>query len=137
MIPEIYTGGKDDFIVAHCKGATSSLKVAIRSVTPTNKQKKMLISLRLQIERLSSCKRSADLSVRKEGELPSYKGKPRKNFWAIKKIPIRGYYWESERVPKTFFISHYIYKDFDDLHDSDTQKVCNNWDRIERGLDDC
>lgn len=90
MIPEIYTGGKDDFIVAHCKGATSSLKVAIRSVTPTNKQKKMLISLRLQIERLSSCKRSADLSVRKEGELPSYKGKPRKIFGLSRRFPSEG-----------------------------------------------
>ncbi|CAM6791401.1 hypothetical protein CIFRMM088M_05470 [Citrobacter freundii] len=37
----------------------------------------------------------------------------------------------------TYFISHYIYKDFDDLSDSDTQKVRNNWERIERGLDDC
>lgn len=137
MIPEIYTGGKDDFTVAHCKGAMRSLKVAIKSVTPADKQKKMLTSLLLQIERLSACKRSAEPSVRKEGELPSYKGKPKKNFWAIKKIPIRGYYWESERVFKTFFISHYIYKDFDDLHDSDTQKVCNNWDRIERNLHDC
>lgn len=137
MIPEIYTGGNDDFTVIHCKGAISSLKVAIKSVTPANKQKKMLMSLRLQIERLSACKRSAEPSVRKEGELPSYNGKPKKNFWAIKKIPIRGYYWESERVNKTFFISHYIFKNFDDLHDSDTQKVCNNWDRIERGLNDC
>lgn len=137
MIQERYTGVNGGYDVVHCKGATSTLKGAIKSVKPANKQKKMLMSLRLQIERLSTCKRSADLSVRKEGELPSYNGKPKKNFWAIKKIPIRAYYWESERVHNTFFISHYIYKDFDELHDSDTKKVRNNWDRIERGLDDC
>lgn len=97
----------------------------------------MMASLQVQIERLSSGKRSADLSVRKEGSLPSYNGKPAKNFWAIKRIPIRGYYWESERMFMTYFISHYIYKDFDDLHDSDVTKVCNNWDRIERGQHDC
>ncbi|MES4612989.1 hypothetical protein V2154_10435 [Ewingella sp. CoE-038-23] len=121
--------------VVHCDGAIKSLAVAIRSVSPSKKQRSMMISLQLQIERLSSGKRTAELSIRKEGLLPSYEGRPSKNFWAIKKIPIRGYYWESERVFMTYFISHYIYKDFDDLHDSDVKKVCNNWDRIERGLD--
>ncbi|HDU3463029.1 TPA: hypothetical protein RFL89_001377 [Klebsiella aerogenes] len=133
MIPKIYKG---EFSVIQCKGALASLTVAMKSVTPAKRQKSMLMNLLLQIERLSTGKRSVELSVRKEGELPSYNGKPKKNFWAIKKIPIRGYYWESERVTRAFFISHYIYKDFDDLHDSDIKKVCNNWDRIERGLDD-
>lgn len=133
MIPQIYEG---EFSVIQCKGALASLTVAMKSVTPAKRQKSMLLNLLLQIERLSTGKRSVELSVRKEGELPSYNGKPKKNFWAIKKIPIRGYYWESDRLPRTFFISHYIYKDFDDLHDSDIKKVCNNWDRIERGLDD-
>lgn len=122
--------------VTHCVAAMKSLSEAIKSVSPAKKQKSMMISLQLQIERLSSGKRTPDLSVRKEGLLPSYDGKPRKNFWAIKKIPIRGYYWESERIFMTYFISHYIYKDFDDLQDSDIQKVCNNWDRIERGKDE-
>ncbi|AFM76191.1 hypothetical protein mEp237_036 [Enterobacteria phage mEp237] len=125
------------FTVTHCNGALKTLSDVIRSVTPAKKQKTMVVNLRLQIERLASGKRTPDLSVRKEGVLPSYNGKPSKNFWAIKKIPIRGYYWESERVFMTYFISHYIYKDFDDLSDSDTQKVRNNWERIERGLDDC
>jgi hypothetical protein len=130
MLDSIFEG--ECHTVIHCKGALKSLAVAIESVSPTKKQKRMIISLRLQIERLSSGKRTPDLSVRKEGLLPSYEGKPAKNFWAIKKIPIRGYYWESERVFMTYFISHYIYKDFDELQDSDVTKVCNNWDRIER-----
>lgn len=132
MLDSIFEG--ECHTVIHCEGALKSLAVAIKSVSPTKKQKRMIISLRLQIERLSSGKRTPDLSVRKEGLLPSYEGKPAKNFWAIKKIPIRGYYWESERVFMTYFISHYIYKDFDELQDSDVTKVCNNWDRIEREL---
>ncbi len=30
----------------------------------------------------------------------------------------------------TYYISHYIYKDFDELQASDTDKVCNNWKRM-------
>lgn len=134
MIQHSFKG--ECYTVTHCNGALKTLTEAILSVTPVNKQKTMTVKLRLQIERLASGKRTADLSVRKEGVLPSNNGKPSKNFWAIKKIPIRGYYWESDRVSMTYFISHYIYKDFDDLSDSDTQKVRNNWERIERGLDD-
>ncbi|HED2523850.1 TPA: hypothetical protein R4Y92_002606 [Klebsiella aerogenes] len=122
--------------VVHCEGALKSLKEALKSVTPTNKQKSMLISLQLQIERLASGKRSSDLTIRKEGLLPSYQGKPAKHFWAIKKIPVRGYFWESESHFMTYFISHYIYKDFDKLDDSDVQRVRNNWERIERGFNE-
>lgn len=134
MVQSTYKG--ECHTVVHCNGAMKSLAQAIKSVSPSKKHKPMMISLQLQIERLSSGRRTPDLSVRKEGLLPSYDGKPGKNFWAIKKIPIRGYFWESERMFMTYFISHYIYKDFDELHDSDVQKVCNNWDRIERGLDE-
>ena len=123
--------------IVHCKGALKSLSESLKSVTPAKKQKSMLISLTLQLERLVSGKRTPDLSARKEGVLPSLNGKPAKNFWAIKKIPIRGYYWESDRHHMTFFMSHYIYKDFDRLDDADVQKVRNNWERIERGCDDC
>lgn len=123
--------------IVHCNGALKSLGVTLKSIKPAKKQRSMMISLQLQLERLASGKRTPDLSVRKEGLLPSFNGKPPKNFWAIKKIPIRGYYWESERHDMTYFISHYIYKDFDKLDDTDSQKVRNNWDRIERGCDEC
>ncbi len=123
--------------IVHCSGALKSLGITLKSIKPAKKQRSMMISLKLQLERLASGKRTPDLSVRKEGLLPSFNGKPPKNFWAIKKIPIRGYYWESERHDMTYFISHYIYKDFDKLDDTDSQKVRNNWDRIERGCDEC
>ncbi len=134
MIEKIFRG--ECFTLVHCEGAIKSLTESLKSISPAKKQKSMIISLKLQIERLTSGKRSAELSVRKEGLLPSFKSRPPKNFWAIKKIPIRGYYWESERKEMTYFISHYIYKDFDQLHDSDTKKVCNNWNRIEELLDE-
>ncbi|MDQ2324568.1 hypothetical protein RBI98_07160 [Citrobacter koseri] len=135
MIPESYQG--EAFEVRHCNGALKTLGAALKSVTPVNKQRTMLINLRLQIERLASGKRSADLSVRMEGLLPSFKGKPSKNFWAIKKKPLRAYYWDSERVHMTYYISHYIFKNFDKLDDADTQKVCNNWTRVEVNCDEC
>lgn len=77
MIPKIYKG---EFSVIQCKGALASLTVAMKSVTPAKRQKSMLMNLLLQIERLSTGKRSVELSVRKEGELPSYNGKPKKKF---------------------------------------------------------
>ncbi|MDM3380750.1 hypothetical protein OGV43_13220 [Citrobacter sp. Cb003] len=127
----------DCYRVVHCIGALKSLKEALKSVSPSKKQKSMLVSLQLQIERLASGKRSPDLSARKEGVLPPLNGRPAKNFWAIKKIPIRAYYWESEKHEMTYFISHYIYKDFEKLDDSDSIRVRNNWERIERGCDEC
>ena len=127
----------DCYRVVHCAGALKSLREALKSVSPSKRQGSMMVSLQLQIERLASGKRSPDLSTRKEGLLLPLNGKPAKHFWAIKKIPIRAYYWESERHEMTYFISHYIYKDFDKLDDSDTTRVRNNWERIERGCDEC
>lgn len=127
----------DCYRVVHCIGALKTLGEALEKVTPVKRRKSMMISIQLQIERLASGKRSSDLCVRKEGLLPPFNGKPAKNFWAIKKIPIRGYYWESERHDMTIFISHYIYKNFNKLDDSDIHKVKNNWERIERGCDEC
>lgn len=122
--------------VVHCQGALKSLHESLKSVAPSKKQKSMYMALQLQIERLASGRRTPDLSIRKEGDLPSFHGKPSKNFWAIKKIPIRGYFWESDKHDMTYFISHYIFKDFDKLDSKDTARVRNNWERIERGSDE-
>ncbi|MBA3980991.1 MAG: hypothetical protein C0462_10370 [Alcanivorax sp.] len=68
----------------------------------------------------------------REGELPRRPGQHgARYFYALKRIPIRGYCWESEAKPGTWFISHYVYKDYDKLADQDVQKVANNWRRIE------
>lgn len=134
MIDEHYKGAFCK--ITHCTGATQSLAEALKSVT-AKKARSMTTQLILQIERMAAGERMSNLTVRKEGLLPSYQGKPAKHFYALKRIPIRGYYWESESKDQVSFISHYIYKDFDDLHSSDTTRVCNNWHRIENNGDDC
>ncbi|WP_241569167.1 hypothetical protein [Rosenbergiella collisarenosi] len=123
------------YTVTHCKNAKKSLAEALLSVK-ADKRSKMLNSINLQLQRLADGKRSPDISSRMEGQLPSYQGKPKKNFCAIKKNPVRCYYWESERFEMTYFVSHYIKKDFDKLSANDSERVCNNWDRIEGGTDD-
>jgi len=37
----------------------------------------------------------------------------------------------SEKHSNTYFISHYVYKDYEKLKTKDTKKIGNNWNRIE------
>jgi len=83
------------------------------------------------VKRLAGGQRLSRDTFPQEGPLPSYQGKPAKQFYAFKKIPIRAYGWFSETKDKTFFISHYIFKNKDKLSKSDTNKVQRNWTRIE------
>jgi hypothetical protein len=117
------------FRVVHCLGAADSFKSAILKVKGTKSSKFTNIMIH-QIDRLADGHKMTKENFPKEGKLPS-KGGNSKNFNALKKIPIRGYCWLSDRYPNTYFISHYIYKDFDKLSDTDTKRVCNNWKRIE------
>jgi len=56
----------------------------------------------------------------------------RKSFeQALKRIPVRGYCWRSERCENTWFISHYVYKDYQKLKARDTERLGKNWLRIE------
>ena len=134
MVKEHYKGAF--CTISHCAGATNSLADALKSVK-AKKAITMQMQLIAQIERMAAGERMSNSTVRKEGLLPSFNGKPAKHFYALKRIPIRGYYWESETKDQVSFVSHYIYKDFNDLHSSDTARVCNNWHRIENNGDDC
>jgi hypothetical protein len=90
-----------------------------------------------QIERLADGQRMSKENFPQEGNLPKRKGQQRaKKFNALKRIPIRGYCWLSDRCKNTYFISHYVYKDYDDLKDSDTKRVGANWRRIEEDGDE-
>jgi len=131
-----YTGRR--FTVVHCRGALKSFEAAIARVKPTKKRATMTAFMISQITRLADGETMSERSFRKEAALPRRKGQQKLDyFYALKRIPIRGYCWKSHRVLNTYFISHYIYKDFDDLHDSDTEIVTNNWRRIEEGNDEC
>lgn len=116
--------------IVHCKGAWDSFLEALECV-PANKRNSIKAQMDLLIRRLSNGVRLSKDSFPPEGPLPSHAGRPGKQFYAFKKIPVRAYGWYSERVERTFFISHYIYKSKDKLAAKDTSRVQRNWRRIE------
>lgn len=52
-------------------------------------------------------------------------------FFAIKRIPVRAYFWYSEAHADTIVISHYVKKTWQKLRTRDIRKVKANW-RAER-----
>jgi hypothetical protein len=123
--------------VIHCKGALKSLNKALEGVEACRRDK-FRRTVSQQIDKLASGGRMSKENFPTEGNLPKKAGqKETKKFNALKRIPVRGYCWLSDKYPNTYFISHYIKKDFNDLDARDTQKVGNNWRRIEEGNDEC
>ncbi|WP_211117219.1 hypothetical protein [Scandinavium goeteborgense] len=116
--------------IVHCLNARDSFTQALESI-PANKRDSTKARMDAMVQRLANGGRLSKDSFPPEGPLPGRAGKPAKHFYAFKKIPIRAYGWYSERYEKTFFISHYIYKNQDKLASKDTTKVQGNWTRIE------
>ena len=56
-----------------------------------------------------------------------------KKFFAIKRIPIRAYFWYSGVHKNTIIISHYVYKKWQKLRTEDTRKVKLNWESEHTG----
>ena len=50
-----------------------------------------------------------------------------KKFFAVKRIPIRAYFWYSDVHKNTIVISHYVYKKWQKLRTEDLRKVKENW----------
>lgn len=124
------------FRVVHCDGALDSYWESLRSVD-ARRAKSFTRNIIAQIKRLADGQPMSKGSFPKEGELPKLRGQQRaKHFYALKRIPLRGYCWHSKTKPDTYFISHYVYKDYDGLANRDSQKVGNNWRRIEEDGDD-
>lgn len=124
--PEVYRGKK--LTIHHCKGALKSFDKAISQVE-ARKRLKDTATIISQIHKLANEGEEA-LALKHfpwEGNLP---GKGNK-FRAFKRIPIRGYCWNSSRNKSTYYISHYIFKDQNKLDASDTDRVQSNWKRIE------
>lgn len=66
------------------------------------------------------------------GKLPNNaNGEGSGHFHALKRIPIRGYCWRSERHENTWFVSHYVFKNYQKLKAKDTDRLGKNWTRIE------
>jgi len=118
-----YKGSK--FHIIHCEGAVESFNHAIAK-HPKNRRIQYKAQMTAIIKRLGDGGRMSNENFPQEGELPD-----KSHFRALKKIPIRAYIWLSKNISNTYYISHYIYKDFDKLKKSDIDKVCNNWRKIE------
>lgn len=122
--------------IVHCAGAVESYREALKHVD-ARKARSFTRGIILQIERLASGLPMSRESFPKEAELPRRPGQRRsRHFHALKRIPIRGYCWRSDVRPDTYFISHYVYKDYTRLAEKDVQRVGNNWRRIEENGDD-
>lgn len=116
--------------IIHCVGAWETFLESLESV-PAARRESIKHQMDMLVKRLASGGRLSKDSFPPEGPLPSLAGKPAKQFYAFKKIPVRAYGWFSDTKPRKFFISHYIYKNKDKLSKSDTTKVQGNWTRIE------
>lgn len=132
-IQDSYHGSR--YSVTLCSGAMKSFKKALSKVK-SNQQKKCIRVIANQIERLANGEEMAKEHFPQEALLPPNRFGKKSHFYAIKRIPLRGYCWFSERVDHTIFISHFIYKKRNDLHPNDTEKVHNAWRRIEENGDD-
>jgi hypothetical protein len=122
--------------IVHCQGAFDSYREALRRVN-ARRAGSLTRNMIAQIKRLADGDPMSQGTFRKEGPLPNQPGQQgTKHFWALKKIPLRGYGWYSTLRPKTFYISHYIYKDQDGLADRDSKRVGRNWRRIEENGDE-
>ncbi|WP_156365646.1 hypothetical protein [Erwinia sp. Leaf53] len=128
VCPNEITGQK--LTIVHCLGAWDTFTESLNSVKVSRREsiKHQMDSL---VKRLSNGSRLSKDSFPPEGPLPSLAGRPSKQFYAFKKIPIRAYGWFSETKPRKFFISHYTYKNTGKLSKSDTTIVQANWTRIE------
>ena len=90
-----------------------------------------------QIERLANGHRMSKESFPVEGDLPALPNGGSKKFNALKRIPLRAYCWRSGGRPGVYYISHYVYKNYNKLKTSDAVRVGENWKRIEVNGDEC
>ena len=128
-IEDEYIGRK--YRVVHCVGAKASLKQALISLTKS-RRRSMQDRLAAFFKRFADGECLSRDSFPPEGDLPtSSGGVSNGKFYAFKKIPLRAYGWHSKSKPDVFYISHYIYKDFDDLSAADIDRVGKNWKALE------
>jgi hypothetical protein len=113
--------------IKFCKNALKTFQKALGSVEH-RKQKKLVAQTEAQLKRLANGTLLNTDSDVAEGRLPDGA-----NFRALKRIPIRCYYWKSTSMDGVIYVSHFIYKDQNKLDKRDTEKVCNNWRVYEQG----
>ncbi|WP_155999749.1 hypothetical protein [Thioalkalivibrio sulfidiphilus] len=103
-----------------------SLKDALASIT-AGKRDGCLARLAARREQLADTGRLRSPDYwNTEGKLPNGK-----HFYAIKVDKLRAYGWFSSRFPGVFYISHFAFKKGQKLAQQDTNRVIQNWRRIE------
>jgi hypothetical protein len=120
-----YKGAK--YRIIHCEGARESFKAELDKHVPKSKHESYKARMVAIIKRLGDGHAMSNENFPKEGELPD-----KSHFRALKKIPLRAYVWQSKKTAETYYISHYVYKNYDKLKESDTKKVCDNWRALEK-----
>ena len=128
-LKDSFKGSK--FTVIHCKGAVDSYYEALKSVD-TRKHDRFTRAMIIQIKKLANGGRMSKENFPQEADLPKKVGQQHtKKFNALKRLPLRGYCWLSEKYENTYYISHYVHKAKGKLDKRDTAKVRNNWKKIE------
>lgn len=123
ILSATHTG--DMYTVIHCRGALQSFNENSKHLN-AREIGSMKRKMAHQIERLANGKRLGKDNVAQEGALPNGG-----HFSALKKLPMRGYFWCSKRLSNRYFISHYVFKDYRKLKKQDSKIVTENWTRIE------
>lgn len=121
---------KNGVTIRHCIKARETLDRIISKHQLGLKTESIMRKFSAALERL--CERpisSERLTV--EAELPSFHGRGGGRFYAFKEKPLRVYMWRSQRFEDTWYISHYIVKDQQELSETDKGKVHANWYRVE------
>lgn len=121
------------FDIYATEDAVASLEVALNGVE-ARKRGKFKIKLRIAIEYLAN-NLPHDLTRNTypaEGYFNTNKGVEIPLF-AIKKIPVRAYFWRSKTHARRIVISHFIVKKWDDLDPADVRRAKRNFEALEVG----
>jgi hypothetical protein len=110
------------FTIKFCDGAQRSLEEAIQRVAPVQRRKTIIASILALLVRISNGQKLGGDSIVQEGKLPDGK-----TFKALRKFPLRCYFWHSSMYRNVIFVSHFVYKDYKKLAKKDIESVSENW----------
>ena len=90
--------------IEHCDGAEESLNKALNDMPNADEDRRQLYRDQLTVffERFARGERLSASSLASEGDLPDGA-----KFLAMRRLPIRAYFWVSRKVKSTLFVSHY------------------------------
>jgi len=113
--------------ILNAPGALASWEIAAKAL-PAKKANAIEGALIFVFEEwINGVRLHNDLAV-PEGELDK-----NHKFFAIKRIPIRAYFWYSEIYSDSIIISHYVGKKWRNLRSRDTKRVKANWAKEQVG----